>query len=207
MGEQFPAHANMEVNVLRTARLIAKIHGFPARLWRKAARLLLAAVFMLLCLSDVPAAAAKADPAQDAAQLNQAAPPGPIVGEEELYLAIHKKRHQLHVIMNGQVIYAFPVATGRGNLTPEGEFRIVTKVHKPYYMRKNIAGGHPDNPLGTRWMGLSIDGGYKYGIHGTNRPWSIGLSASSGCIRMRNKDVEYLYRHIPLKTRVIITND
>lgn len=147
------------------------------------------------------------DEESSAARTDQTAPPSPIAGEEELYLIIHKKRHQLHVIMNDQVQYTFPVATGRGNLTPEGEFRIVTKVHKPYYMRKKIAGGHPDNPLGTRWLGLSIDGGYKYGIHGTNRPWSIGLSASSGCIRMRNKDVEYLYRHIPLKTRVIIRND
>lgn len=127
--------------------------------------------------------------------------------EEEVYIAIHKKRHILVVIMNDLPIYTFPVATGRGDLTPVGEFRIVTKVQKPYYMRKQIAGGHPDNPLGTRWMGLSIAGGYKYGIHGTNRPWSIGHSASSGCIRMRNKDVEFLYLHIPLKTRVIIAND
>lgn len=179
---------------MRTARLVPLV--------------LFVTALCLLLIWNVPSA--QADPVQDAARLEQmtsTAPRAPIVGEEELYLAIHKKRHQLHVVMNGQVLYAFPVATGRGDLTPEGEFRIVTKVHKPYYMRKKIAGGHPDNPLGTRWMGLSIDGGYKYGIHGTNRPWSIGLSASSGCIRMRNKDVEYLYRHIPLKTRVLITDD
>lgn len=127
--------------------------------------------------------------------------------EEEVYIAIHKKRHLLVVVMNDIPQYAFPVATGRGNLTPTGEFFIATKIHKPYYMRKKIAGGHPDNPLGTRWMGLSIGGGYQYGIHGTNRPWSIGLSASSGCIRMRNRDVEFLYRHIPLHTRVVISND
>jgi len=48
----------------------------------------------------------------------------------------------------------------------------------------------PANPLGTRWMGL----GYKgYGIHGTNRPHSIGKAASHGCIRMRNHDVEELF--------------
>lgn len=127
--------------------------------------------------------------------------------EDELYIAIHKKRHLLVVVMNNLPVYTFPVATGRGELTPVGEFQIVTKVNKPYYMRKKIAGGHPDNPLGTRWMGLSIAGGYKYGIHGTNRPWSIGHSVSSGCIRMRNQDVEFLYRHIPLRTRVIITDD
>lgn len=161
----------------------------------------------LLGLALIGAVPAPTEIGSPAVWSGPAPSPAPIPGEEELYLAIHKKRHQLHVVMNDTVIYTFPVATGRGNLTPEGEFRIVSKIHNPYYMRKKIAGGHPDNPLGTRWMGLSIDGGYKYGIHGTNRPWSIGLSASSGCIRMRNKDVEYLYRHIPLKTRVIIRND
>lgn len=134
--------------------------------------------------------------------------PSPVAAEEEeLYIAIHKRSHRLAVVMNDTTLYSFPVATGRGDLTPEGEFRIVTKVSKPYYLRKKIAGGHPDNPLGTRWMGLSIGNGYKYGIHGTNRPWQIGTSASSGCIRMRNKDIEFLFRHVPLRTRVIITDD
>lgn len=127
--------------------------------------------------------------------------------EEGVYLVIHTKRNRLNVMVNNVATYSFPVATGRGNLTPQGEFRIVTKVHNPFYLRKQIAGGHPDNPLGTRWLGLSIGNGYKYGIHGTNKPWLVGQSVSSGCIRMRNKDIEFLYRHIPLKTRVVIVPD
>lgn len=134
--------------------------------------------------------------------------PSPLLAhEEEVYIIIHKKRHHLIVMMNDEPLFTFAVATGRNNLTPSGEFRIVTKVNKPYYITKKIAGGHPDNPLGSCWLGLNIAGGYKYGIHGTNRPWSIGQSVSSGCIRMRNNDVEYLYRHIPLHTRVIIVDD
>jgi len=128
-------------------------------------------------------------------------------GEDELVILINTRTNRLQVKMNGMIVRSFPIATGRGDLTPEGEFRIVTKVYKPYYLRSKIAGGHPDNPLGTRWLGLSIGNGYKYGIHGTNRPWSIGHSVSSGCIRMRNKDVEYLFRHIPLRTRVIISQE
>ncbi len=127
--------------------------------------------------------------------------------EEEVYLLIHKKKNRMDVILNDVTIYTFPVATGRVGLTPEGEFRIVTKVYHPYYLPKKIAGGDPKNPLGTRWLGLSVGNGYKYGIHGTNRPWSMGSSVSSGCVRMLNKDVEYLFRHIPLKTRVVIRND
>lgn len=124
--------------------------------------------------------------------------------EEEVYILIKKKAHRLVVILNNSPVYAFPVATGQGDKTPEGEFQIVTKVVNPYYLPKKIAGGDKNNPLGTRWMGLNIGNGYKYGIHGTNRPSSIGYSVSSGCIRMRNKDVEFLYRHIPLHTRVVI---
>lgn len=43
-----------------------------------------------------------------------------------------------------------------------------------------------------------------YGIHGTNKPWSIGQFASHGCIRMRNKDVEELFEWIPIGTPVKI---
>src|SRR5579863_2226254 len=48
----------------------------------------------------------------------------------------------------------------------------------------------PHNPVGTRWMGLSIPG---YGIHGTNEPNSIGKAASHGCIRMARADLEEFF--------------
>ncbi|NHN31003.1 L,D-transpeptidase [Paenibacillus agricola] len=127
--------------------------------------------------------------------------------EEGVYVEINKKNNLLTVFVNGRSTYRFQVATGRSNgLTPEGEFHIVTKIVKPWYVRKQIPGGHKDNPLGTRWLGISVPGtgGYSYGIHGTNRPYSIGRHASSGCVRMHNKDIEWLYRHIPLGTKVII---
>jgi lipoprotein-anchoring transpeptidase ErfK/SrfK len=127
--------------------------------------------------------------------------------EEEVYLLVKKKYNLLYVILNDVPVYTFRVATGRGGLTPIGEFKIVTKIANPFYMPKRISGGHPDNPLGSRWMGLSVGNGYKYGIHGTKDPYSIGSSVSSGCIRMRNKDIEFLFRHIPLKTRVVIVPD
>ncbi|SDC68055.1 L,D-transpeptidase catalytic domain [Paenibacillus sp. UNCCL117] len=127
--------------------------------------------------------------------------------EEGVYLIIEKKTNRLSVVHNGRIIRTMPVATGRRKgLTPTGTFRIVTKIVKPWYVRKQIPGGDPANPLGTRWMGLNVPGtgGYTYGIHGTNRPYAIGSSVSSGCIRMLNRDVEWLYRHMPLGTVVLI---
>lgn len=128
---------------------------------------------------------------------------------EGVFLLVNKTKNYLFVYLNGNVVYTFRIATGKNNsLTPEGTYRIITKVKEPWYLPKNIPGGDKNNPLGTRWLGLSVPetGGYKYGIHGTNNPYSIGSHVSLGCIRMHNRDVEWLYRHIPLNTPVIIKN-
>ena len=59
----------------------------------------------------------------------------------------------------------------------------------------------PNNPLGTRWMGLSAPG---VGIHGTDEPSSIGWNASHGCIRMQVVDSEWLFDHVRVGTTVFI---
>lgn len=59
----------------------------------------------------------------------------------------------------------------------------------------------PDNPVGTRWIGLGFP---SYGIHGTNEPDSIGRAVSAGCIRMHNEDVEELMGLISIGTPVSI---
>jgi lipoprotein-anchoring transpeptidase ErfK/SrfK len=61
--------------------------------------------------------------------------------------------------------------------------------------------GGPENPLGARAMYL---GSSLYRIHGSNEPWTIGTSVSSGCIRMRNDDVIDLYNRVKVGTRVIV---
>ncbi|HWJ24797.1 MAG TPA: L,D-transpeptidase [Gemmatimonadaceae bacterium] len=54
--------------------------------------------------------------------------------------------------------------------------------------------------LGTHRLEL----GDGYGIHGTDDPSSIGKSASHGCVRLRNEDIETLYQMVPLGTPVYI---
>ena len=56
--------------------------------------------------------------------------------------------------------------------------------------------------FGTRWIGLNVPWG-KFGIHGTNKPGTIGHEASHGCIRMFNKDIEELYEYV--KYGMIVT--
>jgi len=93
----------------------------------------------------------------------------------------------------------YPIACGSSDWpTPTGRFVIYEKVQDPSWIppdspwakeAKTIPPG-PDNPLGTRWIGL--DWG-NVGIHGTNADWSIGSASSHGCLRMYLADVEELY--------------
>ncbi len=42
----------------------------------------------------------------------------------------------------------------------------------------------------------------RLGIHGTNRPDLLGTKASKGCIRLDNKDIDFLAKRLPLGTPV-----
>jgi lipoprotein-anchoring transpeptidase ErfK/SrfK len=99
---------------------------------------------------------------------------------------------KLALVENGRVVRIYAVAVGASvTPSPSGEFRIIQRVVQPAYYRPGIViPPGKENPLGTRWLGLSQPG---YGIHGTNEPGSIGRRASHGCIRMRNRDVEGLF--------------
>jgi lipoprotein-anchoring transpeptidase ErfK/SrfK len=99
---------------------------------------------------------------------------------------------KLAVIADGNVIAKFSIAVGAAaSPSPTGEFRITNRVMNPtYYHPGTVIPAGKDNPVGTRWLGLSQKG---YGIHGTNVPRSIGRAASHGCIRLRNRDMERLF--------------
>ncbi len=100
--------------------------------------------------------------------------------------------HKLALFNGDRVVKIYNVAVGKPSTpTPEGEFRIINRVPNPiYYGSGVVIGPGKNNPLGTRWMGLSAKG---YGIHGTNVSSSIGKAASHGCIRMRQQDLEELF--------------
>lgn len=111
-----------------------------------------------------------------------------------LSIVVDTQKLRLTLYANGKPYKSYPVAVGRPNhmtLSPIGEWTI---VHKS----KDWGGG-----FGTRWLGLNVPWGI-YGIHGTNKPWSIGTRASAGCIRMFNRDVEQLFRWVPTGTSVTI---
>lgn len=102
---------------------------------------------------------------------------------------------KLAVLEGDRVLRVFPTAVGApASPSPAGSYTIVARIPDPtWYGKGKIVPPGKSNPLGTRWLGLSIKG---YGIHGTNNPSSIGHNASHGCIRMRNHDVEQLFNMV-----------
>lgn len=105
-------------------------------------------------------------------------------------IVIDREKQRLYVYEDGRFFAEYPVAVGKSETpTPVGEWKITSKS-------SGWGGG-----FGTRWLGLNVPWGI-YGIHGTNKPWSIGQRASAGCIRMHNKHVEEIFPWIPLGTPV-----
>ena len=125
------------------------------------------------------------------------------VGAFSVY--IDKSENSLWLYLDGQLIKRYRVATGRGNITPVGEFTIANKLENPTWFHAGaiVPPDSPANILGTRWLGFDNPG---YGIHGTTIPESIGTQATSGCIRMFNEDVEELYFILPVGTKATIAN-
>ncbi|MGG0177659.1 L,D-transpeptidase family protein [Gottfriedia acidiceleris] len=145
---------------------------------------------------------------------NQSKPSYSEVKSKQLYsngqlLIINTKSNKLYYYNKGKLVKSFSVATGKASTpTPTGKFNILNRIkNRPWY-KENIPGGAPNNPLGKRWMGLSVGNspGNSYGIHGNNKASSIGKSVSSGCIRMHNSEIQWLFDQIKVGTTVIIAN-
>ncbi|SEA58053.1 L,D-transpeptidase catalytic domain [Thalassobacillus cyri] len=126
------------------------------------------------------------------------------------FVIVNKATNQLAFFDEGELEEVYPVATGATDeLTPTGLFTITVKAKDPYYRKKNIPGGDPKNPLGSRWIGFDAKGtdGRIYGIHGTNQPSSIGKDVSQGCIRSYNNQVAELYERVPIGAKILIVED
>ncbi len=117
----------------------------------------------------------------------------PLVEDRGVYsIDVFPSKHQLIVRKHGKLVKVYPVAVGNPSTpTPVGEYKVIYK-------------GKDWGPsFGPRWLGLNVPWGI-YGIHGTNKPYSIGQHESHGCIRMHNKHVMELFDMIPLGTKVTI---
>jgi len=96
------------------------------------------------------------------------------LNEERLYLVDRD---------NNIIVKKYSIASGKLETpSPIGTWKVVSM-------------GKWSGGFGTRWIGLNVPWG-RFGIHGTNKPHTIGSEASHGCIRMFNKDIEELYEYV-----------
>ncbi len=116
-------------------------------------------------------------------------------------------------------VATYPVGVGTEERpSPRGQMHVERKVNRPtWHVPASIARDHlkkgdplpaavlpgPQNPLGEYALYLSAP---SYLIHGTNKPASIGLKATNGCIRLYPEDVKRLYENTPVNTPVNIVN-
>ena len=118
-----------------------------------------------------------------------------------------------------ETLLTYPVGIGRqGWNTPLGQTEIAAKKANPdWTVPKSILREHeslgdplpkvihagPDNPLGNFAMPLGFKG---YLIHGTNKPYGIGMQVSHGCVQMYPEDIEALFNKVEVGTTVQIVH-
>jgi lipoprotein-anchoring transpeptidase ErfK/SrfK len=131
-------------------------------------------------------------------------PPGTII--------IDTPQRFLFLVQDNGTALRYGIGVGRPGFAWAGEKKISAKKEWPDWVPPpemlerrpdlpHFMAGGPENPLGARAMYL---GSSLYRIHGSNEPWTIGQAVSSGCIRMRNKDVVDLYERVKVGTKVVV---
>ncbi len=116
-----------------------------------------------------------------------------------------------------QKVITHPIGVGReGWTTPLGKTRIIQRIKDPSWTppasikAEHLAKGNPlpnvvpagsNNPLGAFAMRLGMPG---YLLHGTNKPFGVGMRVSHGCIRLYPEDIEHLFGIIAVNTPVEI---
>lgn len=148
-------------------------------------------------------------------------PPGPRRG-----LVLNLSQMRLFYFVpgkNGEAAEVMTQPVGIGTdyaRTPLGETKVVRKTANPVWRpsrdirEEHSAAGHwlerevpagPENPLGKYALYLGMKGSYL--IHGTNKPWGIGMRVSHGCIRMYPEGIEALFSAVPVGTPVRIVDE
>lgn len=123
-------------------------------------------------------------------------------------ILVEKEARRLTLLLDGVPVKTYRIGIGANGKTPTTTFTIEEKIPEPPWHRIGqpaLPFGHPENPLGTRWLGFRETPQYAgFGIHGTSQDGSIGEATSNGCVRMHNGDVEELFDLVPRGTLVEI---
>lgn len=121
-------------------------------------------------------------------------------------IEVDKGRNTMTLLNKGKFFKRYGIRTGKVDyLTPPGNYKVQTKKKFPQWTDpqsgRTYPPNHPENELGTRWLGFQ---GASLGIHGTIHPDTIGSYASLGCVGMFKEDVEELFDFVNIGTPIKI---
>ena len=141
----------------------------------------------------------------------------PLAEREGAILNLPEMR--IYYFKSASEVATYPVSIGRMDWkTPLGDARIIRKQEKPSWHPPesvkieamesgdtvpDVVPPGPDNPLGEYALRLNLPG---YLLHGTNKPYGVGMRVTHGCVRLLPEDIEELFRLVSLDTRVQILN-
>lgn len=149
------------------------------------------------------------------------------LGPSGVYIVIDTYRNRLHLIENGKVLRSAVCSTGTGRVlrdprngrewvfdTPMGERTVIDKRKDPPWAKPDwafIEEGFLPPPPGSpeRWDSVSLGDfglymGDGYIIHGTLFKSLLGRRVTHGCVRLGDEDLEFVYKHAPIGTRVYL---
>jgi lipoprotein-anchoring transpeptidase ErfK/SrfK len=144
-----------------------------------------------------------------------------------IYVVVDTAQNKVFVREGEKVIYTAIASTGSGASlkdprnpnkgwvfeTPRGVYAIMSKIKNPAWVKPDWAFIEEGEPVPTKSQDRVETGvlgdyalgfGNGYFIHGTLYTRLLGTNVTHGCIRVGDADLEYLYRHVPTGTTIII---
>lgn len=135
----------------------------------------------------------------------------PLAPREGIVINLPEMRLYHYLPASGGVprVVTYPISIGRYDWrSPIGVTRITQKVPNPSWTPPEsiriehaakgdilppVVPAGPDNPLGQFALRLGLPG---YLIHGTNRPYGIGMRVTHGCLRLYPENIASLFEQV-----------
>ena len=143
-----------------------------------------------------------------------------------LFLVVDTGKNRLTVHDGPRVVREVVVSCGSGGVledpkggrswvfdTPRGERQIKSKVKHPTWIRPDWAFIEEGEAIPKKYDDRAEEGvmgdyalgiGNGYFLHGTLYTRLLGRNVTHGCVRIGDADLEYLYKNVPLGTKVYL---
>lgn len=143
-----------------------------------------------------------------------------------LYLVVDTGRNRLTVRDGEKLVREVVVSCGSGGVledpkggrtwvfdTPRGERQVKSKAKHPTWIKPDWAFIEEGEPIPKKYDDRAEEGvlgdyalgiGNGYFMHGTLYTRLLGRNVTHGCVRIGDADLEYLYKSVPLGTKVYL---